>query len=52
MKESNNGTGQLWYNRILPYLILLDFILITVSLILDVSKPTLANIEHFDLLSV
>lgn len=49
MKKSNNGRWELWYNRILPYLILLDFILTTVSLILNVSKPTLIHIEHFDL---
>lgn len=50
MKRTINGRWELWYNRILPYIIIFDFILITVSLILNVSEPTMAHIEHFDLL--
>lgn len=40
----------LWYNRILPYLIIFDFLLITISLILDISENTLYVIEVFDFL--
>ena len=50
MNESSNGKWQLWYDKILPYIIIFDFILITVSLILNVSEPTMAHIENFDLL--
>ena len=40
----------LWYNRILPYLIIFDFLLITISLILNISEETLYIIEVFDFL--
>lgn len=38
-----------WYNRILPYMILVDIVLITISLILDISDEILYYIEIFDL---
>ncbi|WP_407377848.1 potassium channel family protein [Methanobrevibacter sp.] len=48
MKLFKNESAELWYNRILPLIIIADFILITVSLILNVSESTMNHIEIFD----
>lgn len=45
----NGGKVDVWYNKILPYLIGSDLILITISLILDISDEMLYYIEIFDL---
>lgn len=50
MNETSEGRWELWYNRILPFIIIADFVLITISLILNVSEPTMAHIELFDLI--
>ena len=50
MKIFKNEKWGLWYNRILPYLIIVDFVLITASLILNVSQQAMSYIEFFDLI--
>lgn len=50
MRIFKNEKTEMWYNRILPLIIIADFILITISLILNVPKPTMDHIELFDLI--
>lgn len=50
MKIFKSEKWGLWYNRILPFIIIADFILITVSLVLNVPQSTMAQIESFDLI--
>ena len=45
----NGGKVDIWYNKILPYLIISDLVLITISLILEISDEMLYYIEIFDL---
>lgn len=49
MKIFGSDKVGVWYNKILPYLIIFDLILITISIILDISKELLFYIEIFDL---
>lgn len=49
MKIFGNGDKvDVWYNKILPYLIISDLVLITISLLLDISDEILYCIEVFD----
>ncbi|MBQ7928622.1 MAG: ion transporter [Methanobrevibacter sp.] len=44
----NGGKVDIWYNKILPYLIISDLVLITISFLLDISDNILYCIEVFD----